>query len=161
MFLLTSDYNSDDSDDTYCKKCRRYSCTYMYSRFFKKKTDKKINDDNPHYVKWWLCGQRYYDIEEFPDYEKACEFVRTRIYDMVTDLDEDCGFPLYNWMIIDLFTLEITNYAIYNRMYELYHEEEEYKNEFALAINKVLTSKAFTLGIGLKLSMRNCGFDLS
>jgi hypothetical protein len=161
----------------------------MYSRFFKKKTDKKINDDNPHYVKWWLCGQRYYDIEEFRDYEKACEFVRTRIYD--TDLDEDCGLPLYNWMIIDLFTLEITNYEIHNGMYEFYHEEEEYKNEFALAINKVLASKAFTTGLGLKLkekeykkefalaiekvlankaftlglalklSMRNCGFDLS
>jgi hypothetical protein len=56
--------------------------------------------------------------------------------------------------------LEITNY--YNTDYTdpFYKKEEKYKKEFALAIEKVLASKAFTLGLGLKLSMRNCGFEL-
>jgi hypothetical protein len=64
-------------------------------------------------------------------------------------------------MIIDLFTLEITNYDICTfRKVSLLQEEDEYKKQFALAIEKVLASKAFTLGLALKLSMRNCGFDL-
>jgi hypothetical protein len=157
-----SDYNSDDSDNTYYNKCRSHNRTYMHSRFFKKKTDKKINDDNPHYVKWWTvekCKNTYVDIEEFPNYEEACEFVRTELDD--TDLYEEYGLSI-NWMIIDLFTLEITNYDICTfRKVSLLQEEEEYKKEFALAIEKVLASKAFTLGLALKLSMRNCGFDLS
>jgi thiamine pyrophosphokinase len=93
-------------------------------------------------------------------------------------------------MIVDLVTSKVTNYINTNHIEGFFHEEK-YKNEFALAINKVLTSKAFTTGLGLKLkekeykkefalaiekvlaskaftlglalklSMINCGFDLS
>jgi hypothetical protein len=159
-----SDDDSDDADSTYYNNCRRTNSTYQFAKYFKKKAkkaDKEINDDNPHYVKWYTtkkCKNPYVDIEEFPNYEEACEFVRTELDD--TDLYEECGSSCH-WMIIDLFTLEITNYDICTfRMVSILQEEEEYKKEFALAIEKVLASKAFTLGLGLKLSMRNCVFEL-
>jgi hypothetical protein len=145
------------------------------AKYFDKKVCKNINHANPHYVvslAWedlflklrlraagFKVEDVHSEIKEFPNYEEACEFVRTELDD--TDLYEECGLSI-NWMIIDLFTLEITNYDICTfRKVSLLQEEEEYKKEFALAIEKVLASKAFTLGLALKLSMRNCGFDLS
>jgi hypothetical protein len=47
--------------------------------------------------------------------------------------------------------LEVVNDDDTNHTDEFYQKEKEYKKEFALAINKVLTSKAFTTGLGLKL----------
>jgi hypothetical protein len=160
-----------------------------------------INYANPHYVawipweytlKWGVRVKRENDdsttIEEFPNYEKACESVLANFYNY--DLYNE-GEIEYSWMIVDLVTLEVTNYINTNDIDTFFHKEEEYKNEFVLAINKVLTSKAFTnglglklkekeykkqfalaiekvlaskaftLGLALKLSMRNCGFDLS
>jgi hypothetical protein len=140
------------------------------AKYFDKKVCKNINHANPHYVvslAWedlflklrlraagFKVEDVHSEIKEFPNYEEACEWVQTNLdgYDL-------CFYP-YSWIIIDLFTLEITNY--YNTDYTdpFYKKEEKYKKEFALAIEKVLASKAFTLGLGLKLSMRNCGFEL-
>jgi len=151
-----SDSDSDDFDDSVAK-------------YFDKKACTNINDANPHYVasipreNTLLRGVGFKrenvdsEIEEFPNYEEACEWVQTNLYGY--DLYNERGID-YSWMIIDLVTLEVTNYHNTNRMDEFYQKEEEYKKEFALAIEKVLASKAFTLGLGLKLSMRNCGFDL-
>jgi len=149
-----SDSDSDDFDDS-------------VAEYFGKKACTDINDANPHYVasipreNTLLRGVGFkrenVEIEEFPNYEEACEWVQTNLYGY--DPYNPRGID-YRWVIIDLVTLEVTNYHNTNRMDEFYQKEEEYKKEFALAIEKVLASKAFTLGLGLKLSMRNCGFEL-
>ena len=40
-------------------------------------------------------------------------------------------------------------------------DEDDEEKEIAKAIAKILRSKAFNLGLGLKLSMRNCGVELA
>lgn len=169
------------------------------AEYFEKEACTNINYANPHYVawipweytlKWGVRVKRENDdsttIEEFPNYEKACESVLANFYNY--DLYNE-GEIEYSWMIVDLVTLEVTNYINTNHIEGFFHEEKyknefalainkvltskaftnglglklkekEYKKEFALAIEKVLASKAFTLGLGLKLSMRNCGFEL-
>jgi hypothetical protein len=170
------------------------------AKYFEKEACTNINHANPHYVawipweytlKWGVRVKRENDdsttIEEFPNYEKACESVLANFYNY--DLYNE-GEIEYSWMIVDLVTSKVTNYINTDHI-ERFFKEEEYKNEFALAINKVLTSKAFTTGLGLKLkekeykkefalaiekvlaskaftlglalklSMINCGFDLS
>jgi hypothetical protein len=170
------------------------------AKYFEKEACTNINHANPHYVawipweytlKWGVRVKRENDdsttIEEFPNYEKACESVLANFYNY--DLYNE-GEIEYSWMIVDLVTSKVTNYINTNHIEGFFHEEK-YKNEFALAINKVLTSKAFTTGLGLKLkekeykkefalaiekvlaskaftlglalklSMINCGFDLS
>lgn len=170
------------------------------AKYFEKEACTNINHANPHYVawipweytlKWGVRVKRENDdsttIEEFPNYEKACESVLANFYNY--DLYNE-GEIEYSWMIVDLVTSKVTNYINTNHIEGFFHEEKyknefalainkvltskafttglglklkekEYKKEFALAINKVLASKAFTLGLGLKLSMRNCGFNLS
>jgi hypothetical protein len=171
------------------------------AKYFEKEAYTNINHANPHYVEWipwdytfkWGVRVKREDddsitIEEFPNYEKACESVLANFYNY--NLYNE-GEIEYNWMIVDLVTLEETNYINTNDIDTFFHKEENYKNEFTLAINKVLKSKAFTnglglklkekeykkefalaidkvlvsktftLGLGLKLSMRNCGFNLS
>jgi len=166
-----SDSNSDDSndsDDTYYEKCSRYKRPYRHARYYERYANTKINYQNPHYVKWCLsyrnyvkCNDPFYaDIYEFPNYEEACKYVRIEFSDGDNNPYNPPG-DSYKWMIIDLFTLEVVNDDDINHTDEFYQKEKEYKKEFALAINKVLASKAFTLGLALKLSMRNCGFNLS
>jgi len=103
-----SDSDSDDFDDSVAKY------------FDKKACSKNINHANPHYVasipwedvflklRLRAAGFKqenvHSEIKEFPNYEEACEWVQTNLYGY--DL---CFYP-YSWMIIDLFTLEITNY---------------------------------------------------
>ena len=171
------------------------------AKYFEKEACTYINHANPHYVaripweytlKWGVRVKRENDdsttIEEFPNYEEACESVLANFYNY--NLYNE-GEIEYSWMIVDLVTLEVTNYINTNDIDTFFHKEENYKNEFTLAINKVLKSKAFTnglglklkekeykkefalaidkvlvsktftLGLGLKLSMRNCGFNLS
>jgi hypothetical protein len=121
--------------------------------FEKEACTTNINYDHPHYVAsipWentLLYGVGFKrknndstTIEEFSNYKEACESVQANFY----------GYDLYNegeieisWMIIDLVTLEVTNYNNTNRMDEFYQKEEEYKNEFALAIEKVKKVKTF------------------
>jgi hypothetical protein len=166
------------------------------AKYFEKEAYTNINHANPYYVEWipwdyifkWGVRVKREDddfimIEEFPNYEEACESVLTNFYNY--DLYNE-GNIEYNWMIVDLVTLEETNYINTNHIEIFFHKneftlainkvlkskaftnglglklkEKEYKKEFALAIDKVLVSKTFTLGLALKLSMRNCGFDLS
>lgn len=58
----------------------------------------------------------------------------------------------------DLHSWEVRNHDDYrndrNDNGDDFYDEDEYEREFADAINKVLNSKAFTHGLGLKLSMR-------
>ena len=117
----------------------------------------RINYHKRHRVRWAKIGNETDFSEEytFPNYKQACIYVR----DFLDDKDYNDEFVDYfKWKITDLHSWEVRNHDDYrndrNDNGDDFYDEDEYEREFADAINKVLDSKAFTHGLGLKLSMR-------
>lgn len=116
-----------------------------------------INYNKPHRVRWAKIGNETDFSEEytFPNYKQACIYVR----DILDVGDWNGKFSDYlKWKITDLYSWEVRNHDDYrndrNDNGDDFYDEDEYEREFADAIDKVLNSKAFTHGLGLKLSMR-------
>ena len=117
----------------------------------------RINYHKRHRVRWAKIGNETDFSEEytFPNYKQACIYVR----DILDVGDWNGKFSDYlKWKITDLYSWEVRNHDDYrndrNDNGDDFYDEDEYEREFADAINKVLDSKAFTHGLGLKLSMR-------
>ena len=113
-----------------------------------------INYENPHRLRW--SYEYSSDSLTFPNYKAACIYIRDILdtKDTYTDTFSDS----LKQKLTDLKTLEVINYDDnrndQNDDDDYFYDEDEQKREFANAIDKVLDSKAFTHGLGLKLSMR-------
>ena len=118
----------------------------------------RINYHKRHRVRWVKIGNETDFSEEytFPNYKQACIYVRDFIDTKDPYTDEFSDY--FKWKITDLHSWEVRNHDDYrndrNDNGDDFYDEDEYEREFADAINKVLNSKAFTHGLGLKLSMR-------
>jgi hypothetical protein len=113
-----------------------------------------INYENPHRLRW--TDEYSSDSLTFPNYKAACIYIRD-ILDTTNTYTNTFSDSL-KWKLTDLKTWEVINYDDnrndQNDDDDYFYDEDEYQRDFDDAIDKVLYSKAFRRGLGLKLSMR-------
>jgi hypothetical protein len=126
-------------------------------------------DDNDYKIKIDQYGD-----ERFETYDEASAWVQEYI--------EECEYNIkYMWKIVD----DVTNKNIESNLWdveeeheditgEFYEEDEELVAEYEelleekrieevirnIAISKICRNTIYNLGLGLKLSMKNCGLEL-
>ena len=101
-------------------------------------------------------------FEEWDAFE--CSLVNTGMWKIVpTDSEGIVEFDPFFW---DYSSFKKIWWDDYNYNDDYFYvakewDEDDEEKEIAKAIAKILRSEAFNLGLGLKLSMRNCGVELA